>query len=166
MAAFQAEGVNANKEPGINDDYPLAQQGQATAPDGSTYYDGADVQFMEALAATPGLMATFSGHDHGDDWCESILLRLFSLCSYFYRSFMWNSKLPNMTVTGNGVDVCFGRHTGYGGYGNWMRGGRQVLLNLATLGKTTETWVRLEDGSGSGQVTLNSTYSRFISRSG
>jgi hypothetical protein len=77
MAAFQAEGVNANKKPGINDDYPLAQQGQVTAPDGSTYYDGADIPFMEALAATPGLMATFSGHD------ASILLRLFSLCSYF-----------------------------------------------------------------------------------
>lgn len=63
-----------------------------------------------------------------------------------------------MTVTGSGVDLCFGRHTGYGGYGTWMRGGRQILLDLATLGQVTETWVRLEDGSVSGQVTLNSTY--------
>ena len=63
-----------------------------------------------------------------------------------------------MTVKGSGVDLCFGRHTGYGGYGNWMRGGRQILLNLATLGKSTETWVRLEDGSESGRVALNSTY--------
>ena len=63
-----------------------------------------------------------------------------------------------MTVKGSGVDLCFGRHTGYGGYGNWMRGGRQILLNLATLGKSTETWVRLEDSSESGRVTLNSTY--------
>ena len=63
-----------------------------------------------------------------------------------------------MTVAGNGVDLCFGRHTGYGGYGNWMRGGRQILLDQDTLGKITETWVRLEDGSVSGKVTLNSTY--------
>jgi hypothetical protein len=63
-----------------------------------------------------------------------------------------------MTVTGNGLDLCFGRHSGYGGYGNWMRGSRQILLNQATLGKTTETWVRLEDSSVSGQVTLNATY--------
>ncbi|KIM97266.1 hypothetical protein OIDMADRAFT_147769 [Oidiodendron maius Zn] len=141
MAAFQTEGVNANQEPGINDDNPLAQQGQETTEDGDVYYDGADIPFMQALVDTPGLMATFSGHDHGDDWC-----------------FKWNSTLTNMTVKGSGVDLCFGRHTGYGGYGNWMRGGRQILLNLATLGKSTETWVRLEDGSESGRVTLNSTY--------
>ena len=75
-----------------------------------------------------------------------------------FRCFKWNSTLTNMTVKGSGVDLCFGRHTGYGGYGNWMRGGRQILLNLATLGKSTETWMRLEDGSESGRVTLNSTY--------
>ena len=63
-----------------------------------------------------------------------------------------------MTVTDNGVDLCFGCQTGCGGYGNWMRGGRQILLNLATIGKSTETWVRLEDGSVSSRVILNSTY--------
>ena len=68
MAAFQTEGVNANQEPGINDDNPLAQQGQETTEDGDVYYDGADIPFMQALVDTPGLMATFSGHDHGDDW--------------------------------------------------------------------------------------------------
>jgi hypothetical protein len=74
MAAFQAQangaGVNSNEEPGINDDNPLAQQGQASAADGSIYYDGSDIPFMEAIVSTPGLMATFSGHDHGDDWYE------------------------------------------------------------------------------------------------
>jgi hypothetical protein len=68
MAAFQTTGVNANQEPGINDDNPLAQQGQVTTSDGDTYYDGADIPFMQALVSTAGLMATFSGHDHGDDW--------------------------------------------------------------------------------------------------
>jgi hypothetical protein len=68
MAAFQSLGVNANREPGINDDNPLAQQGQVTSSDGSTSYDGSDIPFMQALVETSGLMATFSGHDHGDDW--------------------------------------------------------------------------------------------------
>ena len=74
MAAFQEEGVSANKEPGINDDNPLAQQGQVAESDGSTYYDGSDIPFMEALVGTPGLMATFSGHDHGDDWSALMFL--------------------------------------------------------------------------------------------
>jgi hypothetical protein len=74
MAAFQTEGVNAYKEPGINDDNPLAQQGLVYTSDGGSYYDGADIPFIQALVNTPGLMATFSGHDHGDDWCVSILI--------------------------------------------------------------------------------------------
>lgn len=66
--------------------------------------------------------------------------------------------MTDMTVAGNGIDLCFGRHSGYGGYGNWMRGSRQIQLTLGSVGKTTETWVRLEDSSVSGQVTLSSTY--------
>lgn len=71
MALFQTEGVNANKEPGNNDDNPLAQQGLVYTSDGGSYYDGTDIPFMQALVDTPGLMATFSGHDHGDSWYDS-----------------------------------------------------------------------------------------------
>ena len=63
-----------------------------------------------------------------------------------------------MNLTGNGLNLCFGRHSGYGGYGTWTRGSRQIVLSEATLGKSLETWIRLEDGSISGKVTLNSTY--------
>lgn len=63
-----------------------------------------------------------------------------------------------MNLTGNGLIMCFGRHSGYGGYGSWTRGSRQILLNESTLTTQTESWVRLEDGTISGQVTLNSTY--------
>jgi hypothetical protein len=54
--------------------------------------------------------------------------------------------------------MCYGRHTGYGGYGDWARGGRQILLDRQLLGGDVRTWVRLEDGSVSGNVHLNSTY--------
>ena len=63
-----------------------------------------------------------------------------------------------MNLTGNGINLCFGRHSGYGGYGTWTRGSRQILLSEETLGNSLETWIRLEDGSISGKVTLNSTY--------
>lgn len=54
--------------------------------------------------------------------------------------------------------MCYGRHTGYGGYGNAARGGRQILLNKDSIADEVETWIRLEDGTISAHVTLNSTY--------
>lgn len=141
---FQNAGVNATEEPGINEDVPLSQQG-VQSDEGSSgtvlTYNAQDVPFMQALLETQGLMAVFSGHDHGNDWC-----------------FQWDTQLANMTLTGNGVDLCFGRHTGYGGYGSWTRGSRQVMVNMDTLGNETETWTRFEDGTVAGAVTLNSTF--------
>lgn len=63
-----------------------------------------------------------------------------------------------MDIKGDGVVLCFDRHSGYGGYGTWTRGSRQILLKEKTLGSQTNTWVRLEDKTISGAVTLNSTY--------
>ncbi|KAF2761960.1 Metallo-dependent phosphatase [Pseudovirgaria hyperparasitica] len=139
---FSNQGVDPNKEPGINFD-AVSHQGTA-CPDGpsSCRYLGTDESFMESLANTEGLMALFSGHDHGDDWC-----------------FKWNSQLPDMKITGSGVKLCFGRHTGYGGYGQWTRGSRQIVANLQTIQDLeVETWNRLETQAISGRVTLNSTY--------
>jgi hypothetical protein len=111
---------------------------------GSTFnYSGQDIPFMKAMLETKGLIATFSGHDHGDDWCEK-----------------WEGVYPGMDIAGNGLVLCFGRHSGYGGYGTWTRGSRQILLDLRTLSSQVETWVRLEDASVSGRVTLNATYGR------
>jgi len=148
MLAFQTgPGVKPRREPGINADIPLAQQGQGWASDtelgSANAYAGQDVPFMAALLDTPGLMGVFSGHDHGDDWC-----------------FKWDRELPGMNLTGNGLDLCFSRHTGYGGYGNWTRGGRQIVVDLEKVKRMqgVETYIRLEDGSESGRVVLNGTY--------
>jgi hypothetical protein len=54
--------------------------------------------------------------------------------------------------------MCYGRHTGYGGYGDLTRGGRQILLNEGNLAEDTQTWIRLEDGTVQAHVTLNTTY--------
>ena len=61
---------------------------------------------------------------------------------------------------GNGLNMCFGRHTGYGGYAEYTRGGRHIVIYEDVLGgdNAIETWNRLEDGCISGRVMLNSTY--------
>lgn len=60
-------GIDPNHEPGINDDYVLASQADGWCANGTVGcdYGGQDVPFMEALTSTKGLMAVFSGHDHG-----------------------------------------------------------------------------------------------------
>ncbi|KAJ4292819.1 hypothetical protein N0V90_009482 [Kalmusia sp. IMI 367209] len=129
-------------EPGIQNER-LSVQGDAPV--------NADqaVPFMQALADTKGLLGVFSGHDHATDWCMK-----------------W-AKTPEpipadwpTSIIGNGLNICFGRHTGYGGYGEYMRGGRHIIIHEEALegDNAIETWMRLENGEISGRVTLNSTY--------
>ena len=59
----------------------------------------------------------------------------------------------------NDMNLCFGRHTGYGGYSDYERGGRVIMMDEDKLGyNTLDTYIRLEGGHVSGYVTLNSTY--------
>lgn len=64
MLGYQEEGVNPNTSPGIN--------GEVVGSQGTddTDYTGQDRRFMQALLNTTGLLATFSGHDHKNDWYE------------------------------------------------------------------------------------------------
>ncbi|KAK0610916.1 Metallo-dependent phosphatase-like protein [Immersiella caudata] len=145
-SAFQNVGVNAHRQPGLNKDKPLSSQAQGWCADGTNgsgcKYGEQDVPFMAAITSTPGLMAVFSGHDHGDTWC--------------YR---WDRRLPGMDIKGNGVNLCFGQHSGYGGYSNWVRGARQVVVSKEKLADSVvDTHIRLEAGNVVGSVTLNSTY--------
>ncbi|KAL4744934.1 hypothetical protein BDW72DRAFT_187649 [Aspergillus terricola var. indicus] len=132
---FQVKpGVDASTEPGNNGE-KVWWQGRGY--DGKT---GHDVKFMTALSATEGMLATFSGHDHDNDWC-----------------FKWKGPSASSTA---GLNVCYGRHTGYGSYGNLARGARQILLKQSTLKDEVVTWIRLEDGVVPENVTLNATYGR------
>lgn len=146
--ALQAEaGVDAHRQPGINEEPPIAKQAADWCPDGSQNgcaYGGQDVPFMQALVDTDGLVALFSGHDHGNTWC-----------------YKWDSLLPGMTVAGNGLNLCYGQHTGYGGYGDWVRGARQIVASRDQLRElAVDTHIRLETGDVVGAVTLNATYNR------
>ncbi|KAE9567905.1 hypothetical protein CGMCC3_g15959 [Colletotrichum fructicola] len=97
---------------------------------------------MQAVTATPGMLAVFSGHDHGNSWC-----------------YKWSGAVNGLSVEGTGVNLCFGQRSGYGGYGNWIRGSRQLSLTRDNLSKgIVDTSIRLESGDVVGSVTLNSTY--------
>ncbi|KAF4122834.1 hypothetical protein GMORB2_7141 [Geosmithia morbida] len=147
-ALQQERGVDANCQPGINDDVPLAPQAGGWCADGTNgddcEYGGQDLPFMRAVTTTPGLLGLFSGHDHGDTWC-----------------YKWEGVLTGMTVDGNGLNLCFGQHSGYGGYGSWIRGARQVLVTRDALEhRSVDTWIRLESGDSVGAVSLNATYNQ------
>ncbi|KAJ5595610.1 hypothetical protein N7450_002068 [Penicillium hetheringtonii] len=135
MFEYQDKGVNSTITPGINGETVVSQGS------GDTKYTGQDSKFMQALLNTTGLLATFSGHDHENDWC-----------------FKWDNRTVDQNITGTNLNMCYGRHTGYGGYSDVARGARQILINQEDLENQLQTWIRLEDGSVSAPVTLNSTY--------
>ncbi|KAJ4982975.1 inactive purple acid phosphatase 16-like protein 2 [Stagonosporopsis vannaccii] len=145
--ALQRSGRDPNLAPGINEEL-IGHQAFVCDSNKNCDYTGADIPFMQALVDTEGLMGVFFGHDHGvDSWCMK-----------------WSKDLPNNSpANGQGLNLCFNRHTGYGGYSDWTRGGRQIVIEEAELGENIlETWIRLEDGSVSGRVTLNATYGTDI----
>ncbi|CAK7230991.1 hypothetical protein SBRCBS47491_007778 [Sporothrix bragantina] len=161
-------GIDSHRQPGINDDKPLARQAQGWCKDGTIgagqsnskncAYGGQDEPFMRAIAASgngTGVIALFSGHDHGDTWCHT-----------------WEAgrTLPGVVVLGTGVHICFGQHSGYGGYGSWTRGARQVRITEESLAASViarrrpdvDTWIRLETGDIVGRVSLNVTYGQDV----
>jgi hypothetical protein len=119
--------------PGLNDDVPLASQGSGWQ----------DVMFMQALVDTPLLHSVYSGHDHGDAWCGN-----------------WPTG-SNDTKGVNAPHICFCKHTGYGGYGSWNRGSRNLRLSFGAA-MEVETWVRMENGEAVQKVGLNETYGTDI----
>jgi len=93
--------------------------------DGVTPTD-VDTGLVPAILKRGDIRAIFVGHDHGNDWC----------CPY----------PPNQPS--NRVFLCYGRHSGYGGYGDWARGARVIHITAADVGEfTLRSWVRMEDGS-------------------
>ncbi|KAH8656557.1 Metallo-dependent phosphatase-like protein [Tricladium varicosporioides] len=124
-------GQKSSHFPGLNEDVPLAPQGSGQQ----------DIPFMQALVSTPNLHSIYSGHDHGDAWCGN-----------------WPT-IKGVDESVSKPHVCFCKHTGYGGYGNWKRGARNVMLRFDEGGRMeVETWVRMEGGEVVQRVDLNGTY--------
>jgi len=82
--------------------------------------------FDAAVAAH--IQYIFVGHMHGSDFC----------CPAPTRS----------SSASDPVMLCFGRRSGYGGYGKvWARGARMQRIDLSADRPTMRTWIRMEDGS-------------------
>ena len=77
-------------------------------------FDGYEYHYVE-LFFSLSWQAIFVGHNHGLDWC----------CPY---EKLW---------------LCFARHTGYGGYGDWPRGAR--IIEITQQPFSFRTWIRMED---------------------
>ncbi|KAL3533695.1 hypothetical protein ACH5RR_007216 [Cinchona calisaya] len=86
----------------------------------------AETGIMKLLEERPSVKAVFVGHNHGLDWC----------CPY------------------NQLWLCYARHSGYGGYGNWPRGAR--MLEVIEQPFSIKSWIRMEDGTSHSQVVLSS----------
>lgn len=83
-----------------------------------------DAGIVQALVNSQRFSFLAVGHNHGNDYC----------CAY-----------SNTTS----FKVCFGRHSGYGGYGKWERGVRVYELMTIPSDSTSmgwKSWVRLESG--------------------
>ncbi|CAJ2673380.1 unnamed protein product [Trifolium pratense] len=85
----------------------------------------AETGIMDLLAKRTSVKAIFVGHNHGLDWC----------CPY---KKLW---------------LCYARHTGYGGYGDWPRGAR--ILEFTHKPFSLRSWIRMEDGNVHSEVVLS-----------
>lgn len=101
-----------------------------------------EIQFLQRN--DPSLLFLAVGHNHGNSYC----------CPAVSSS---SSNQTNNTNNNNSLHLCFGRHSGYGGYGSWERGARMFELSVSDdyLSTTTtlsggvvtwKSWVRLHSG--------------------
>jgi hypothetical protein len=97
------------------------------ADDGITPTIGENTLVSTLFAANGTNAGVFFGHDHGNAYC----------CAF---------STGNMT---SAVNLCYGRHSGFGGYGDWPRGARVIEISMnATFNELSiNTWIRMEDGS-------------------
>jgi hypothetical protein len=103
-------------------------------------YIRSDPGIVQVLQAAGNVQWLASGHNHGNDYC----------CSTNFSSASTNRS---------SLHLCFGRHSGYGGYGKWDRGARVYELELTrqssgfslpAMGDSLlrwKSWVRNESGS-------------------
>jgi Calcineurin-like phosphoesterase len=99
-----------------------------------------DPGIVQVLQEAGNVQLLASGHDHGNDYC----------CATNFSS--------NSPTKSSNLHLCFGRHSGYGGYGKWDRGARVYKLELVNrpsessfsgMGDSLlrwKSWVRNESG--------------------
>ena len=94
-----------------------------------------DAGIVPALVQAKRFLFLAVGHNHGNDYC----------CPYAATADNTTSYDEEYTPE-KAFYLCFGRHSGYGGYGKWERGARVYELKLNQAQMSWESWVRLESG--------------------
>lgn len=104
-----------------------------------------DAGIVDAMIESGRFHFLAVGHNHGNDYC----------CRYTDTG---GENINDNNFDTNDLYFCFGRHSGYGGYGKWDRGVRIYELLLTNDGEDVDntgsipkifkwrTWVRLESG--------------------
>jgi len=98
-------------------DFGYSDSCQGMQDDGVDAVDH-DAGLVQALQQLPNVHLLAVGHNHGNDYCCAL----------------------------DQLHLCFGRHSGYGGYGSWERGARVYELQLDDNALAWKSWVRLESG--------------------
>ena len=84
------------------------------------------------------------GHNHGNDYCCP-------LNDWGQQGDQQQQRQRQQYSDREEMSLCFGRHSGYGGYGSWDRGSRVYELTWTTINGNVDSfgwksWVRLESG--------------------
>jgi hypothetical protein len=80
-----------------------------------------DAGIVNYLIKDANVMFLSTGHDHGNDYCCPL----------------------------QQLSICFGKHSGYGGYGTWDKGVRmfELTANVKRSYITYKSWIRMENGT-------------------
>ncbi|KAL7566122.1 hypothetical protein ACA910_003895 [Epithemia clementina (nom. ined.)] len=118
-----------------------------------------DVGLIQTLSSQANVHFLAVGHDHGNDYCCP-LQQGQSDDNGNNKGDGAERQLPEgaANINASPLHLCFGRHSGYGGYGTWDRGARLYELQLlrtngelSALNKTTmfrwKSWVLMESGT-------------------
>ncbi|KNC87744.1 hypothetical protein SARC_00178 [Sphaeroforma arctica JP610] len=101
----------------------------------SRYKNGieSNISLFGATIADAGIKLVAFGHNHGNDFCCSATID--------------GQEQHKDSMSTRQLGLCFGRHSGYGGYGEkrWAKGARVYELDLSVTHVATH--VRLEDGT-------------------
>jgi hypothetical protein len=119
------------------DGYCVGYQGEGVA---ELEYDAG---IVDAMVESGRFHFLAVGHNHGNDYC----------CSYRNSNGNGNNKNDDDSAA-NDDDffLCYGRHSGYGGYGSWDRGVRIYELSLTA-----------DDETSDGETTKEFTWRTWVS---
>lgn len=139
----------------LNDQQCVGQNGD----NGIAPLSDGDDGLISTLLSQSNVHFLAVGHNHGNDYCCPVLLNNTknSDTTTNNKTQQFMSSPSTDSNTPSSLHLCFGRHSGYGGYGTWDKGARLYELQLQmppsqdsgeTLKMifTWKSWILMESG--------------------